>query len=362
MAKSKLRQMKKQGDLQKRTQESFAKKDSSGKYGDYLKETTVPKWSAKDGDHIIDIIPFIVGENHPTLAPDTIAYNIDVFAHRNIGATEDMVICLARTIGKPCPICEYQNKLRKVTEDEDEIKKFSPTRRCLYNIVCLDSDKDEKMGIQLWEVSHYLSEANIMAIARDKRTGAWIPFADPDEGMSVAFTKSGKGISTKYAGYEFVERDYEISDEILDSAVTLDEILDFKEYDEIKEMLEELVPPIEEYTPPTSGEEDDGGDASPRTRRGRINEHENENENENEDDAPVTRRQRKPLQEKEVIETEPEMEEKHDGSDTTKRTRTAGAGERTRIRKPASDTNNSEDKKGEGETDKPVTRRRRMRK
>lgn len=87
-----------------------------------------------------------------------------------------------------------------------------------------------------WESSYHLSEKNIVAIAKNNRTGEFIPFADPDEGKTIEFTREGKGVTTDYTGFKFVDRE-PIPDEVLDQAVCLDDYIQILSYDELKSVL-----------------------------------------------------------------------------------------------------------------------------
>jgi len=64
-----------------------------------------------------------------------------------------------------------------------------------------------------------------MAIAEDE-SGEPIQFPDPDDGKRITFTRKGTGkANTQYLGHKLVDRDYKISDKLLNSTFTLDEII-----------------------------------------------------------------------------------------------------------------------------------------
>ena len=75
-------------------------------------------WSCKEGDHIIDIIPYITGEMDP-IGKQEEGYVLEIFVHRDVGAKEGFTICLSETFGKPCPICEEKRRLIKKGGDEE---------------------------------------------------------------------------------------------------------------------------------------------------------------------------------------------------------------------------------------------------
>jgi hypothetical protein len=236
--------------LRRRTEESYERKDATGRFGSIFKEVDRPFWKCSADEHLIDIIPFVAGNNMP-LDPRTkrpqanegeLAYVIDLWVHRGVGINEDSYACPANW-GKSCPICEERRKLRDRDASDEEIKRLNRSRRTIYNIVCYDSQKEEDLGVQIWEVAYQYMEEELIARSRKRRgTGEPIIFADPDIGKSISFIREGQGqFNTVYKGHEFVNRElsdgsaYVISDEILDQAVSLDQIIEMVTYDELAE-------------------------------------------------------------------------------------------------------------------------------
>ena len=223
-------------ELAKRTEESYKRKDDTGRFGSYIKDDIAnPGWNCGEGDHLLDIIPYAVGANHPRLEEGAIDYVLDIWVHQNVGPNQDQYVCPARNYNKPCPICEYQEQLRKDPDfDEDLVKSLNPKRRCVYNVVCYDGD-EEKKGVQIWEVAHWFMERYLTPLAKDPRTGELIPFCSPGkDGKSIAFTRKGTGQqNTEYLGHKLVDRDYEIPDTDLDVAVQLDMAIEVVGYDEL---------------------------------------------------------------------------------------------------------------------------------
>jgi hypothetical protein len=231
-------------DMADRLQESYNSKDSSGKFKSiFLKDKigNVQKWKASEDEHFLNIIPFIAGNNMPIvdgkkLAAGKVAHCLDVWVHGKVGINEDSYICLARSYGGKCPICEEQAELRKQDDYDDKyVKSLNPSRRVVYNIECLDSDKEAKKGLQYFEVSHYLFEKELTEIAKKPRGGGFITYQDPDDGKIVFFRKSGSGpTNTKYSAFKFEDRTEIVSDDILDAALVLDECIHIPSYEEVK--------------------------------------------------------------------------------------------------------------------------------
>jgi hypothetical protein len=222
--------------VEKNQERSYKTKDSSGRFKSIFKNLDGKSlWKCGEGDHVIDIIPFITGENNPNDAPDEGAYVLDLWVHYGVGVNDDSYVCMNLTGGwhKPCPICEHVSKLAKRGASDEELRKFKAKRRAIYNIVCYDSSQEEDKGIQIWDSPHYMTERQILEIAKIARTGKRIHFADPDRGKSIAFAKKGKGVHTRYEGMRLQDRDEPIPDDILESAYTLDELIHLPSYEEV---------------------------------------------------------------------------------------------------------------------------------
>lgn len=214
--------------LLKRTQESHERREDSGRFGSIFKEQEgLRLWKCTEMEHLIDIIPFIAGPNHPDTEAGEVAYVLDIWVHRGIGVNEDSFICPARTYKTDCPICEYQKELREADADEDLVKALWPKRRTLYNVVCYNSEKEEAKGVQVWEVAHWFMERHLTPLAKKPKGGGFVLFSDPDIGKSIAFERKGtKQENTEFLGHKFEDREGPIPDEILDAVYTLDQIVE----------------------------------------------------------------------------------------------------------------------------------------
>lgn len=198
-------------------------------------------WAAKEGDHVIDIIPYFAGPDDPNVKEGGLTYLLEIFVHRDVGGIENQtMICMERTYKKPCAICEHRKALQKEGADEDLIKSLQPSRypRSVYNVVVYDSEKDEAKGVQIFDTSHYLFEMYLAKLAHPTTRGgqrpqAFITFADAEDGKSIRFTRTGQRENTKFIAHAFEDRNYTISAEILAQAKQLDQLIHIPSYDEV---------------------------------------------------------------------------------------------------------------------------------
>lgn len=227
-------------ELLKRQQESYDRKDGEIGTKYFKTDIAIPFWKCpvtKDEPHIIDIIPFVAGGHYPQIGKTPTkkgdpTYLLEAWVHTNIGPGKEMILCPAKNYGRPCPICEEVDRLADEGKEWEDYSSIAPKRRCVYNVVVMDGGKEEKKGVQIWEVSHKYSEKLIQPAAKAPRGGGLIPFSDPDIGKSIAFEVLNDTYRT-IQGHKLVDRDYNISDEVLDAAFTLDELLLELPYEEI---------------------------------------------------------------------------------------------------------------------------------
>ena len=199
-------------------------------------------WNCGNGDHLIDIIPFIAGANDPVNAEGEPAYVLDVYVHTRQGPMQDkQILCLNENYGEPCPICEHALSMRAEGADKEDYKPHFPTRRTVYNVVVQDSEKEKQKGVQLWNVAHFYMEKHLNNIQKGpvrpgkEATDSYIVFAHPDEGRSIAFevvAPKSKDDFPKFEGHRFADRDYS-TDEYLDAAYCLSDFLKVPTYDEV---------------------------------------------------------------------------------------------------------------------------------
>jgi len=250
--------------LQSKTRESYERRDDSGQFKSIFKDEYGNKiWKCGEGDHLIDIIPYPAGKHDPKSKENDWGYILDIWVHYAVGVNQDAYVCPARNYGQPCPICEYREEVRRTDDyDEDLVKELTPKRRSIYNVISYDSEKETAKGVQIFDVAHWFMEKHISSLAKTpvrgagKSTDSYIAFSDPDEGKSIAFTRKGSRRNTEFLGHKFVDRNYVIEDDVLNSAFILDECINIYSYNEIKEAFlggsgGDVAPPTDEAPAPS---------------------------------------------------------------------------------------------------------------
>lgn len=316
---------KKSGGLAKRYSVSYVSKDggSSSKGGviNYRKhDGEIAFFSPTEGKHRINIIPYTIkSKNHPLVKRGEaeigeMDYVMDFFVHRGVGPSEKSVLCLKNTYGKPCPICEHAAALRK-SGKEKEANALKASRRVAYNI----EDLKEPGKVKVFETSHYLFEKELIEEARDDEEGGFIDFADPEEGKEIKFratkVKKGELEFTEFKSFSFEDRDEKIDDELLEKAISFDEILTVPTYEEVEKILYGDEEDDEDEKPAKKSddedEEDDEEEEKPVKKPSKKSEPVDDDEDE-EDEKPVKKSKPKaePEDDDEDEEEEEEEEEK----------------------------------------------------
>ena len=206
--------------LTDRVRKSYEGRENTGMYKPiFIDNLPFPFLKIGNGEHTIDIVPYLSGKFDPLEKEGTPTHGLFVFEHRGVGATEGSYVCPTRNYGKRCPLCELRSKLNDSGQyTREDLRKLNTSRRGYYYVLCYDNKQEEGKGIQIIGLSHFLFEANLSAQARmpSKRGGVgFIPFADPDKGKTIYFTHKGQREATRIEGIQFLDRDYTIPDEYL---------------------------------------------------------------------------------------------------------------------------------------------------
>lgn len=227
-------------DLGSRYQQQAANSDSYGEARQSFMNWAGVKLKffsmKKDMDRVnLNILPYqITSPKHPEVVAGRRKvgqwdYLLDVWVHRNLGPNKKDMLCPKSTYGKACPACEERQKLYDEGRDE-EAKAFTPSRRAIYNVQLIGRNGPEEAPM-LFATSHQCYNKELIEEAAASSKGPVpVPFASigPD-GKVVSFRVSEKALgSNKFCeakSFQFLDRDEEISDEVLEQCVSLDERL-----------------------------------------------------------------------------------------------------------------------------------------
>ncbi len=299
-------------ELDEATKKSYESKDSFGEMTDYFKKgVKIKKFFPKAGEHLLDIIPFIAGKNHPTISEGKPAYVLDVWVHRNVGSDGGSYVCLQKNYKQRCPICEHQRLMRKEgSYTDDEIKALDAKRRVVYNVVCYDSQEEISKHVQVFETSHFFMEKHLAELAKRPKGGGFVPFAHPEEGKSISWTISKKGQYGEWFGHKFVDRDEDITDETLEEAHILDEIIHIPSIKELEKIVKTAFAPADE-----DEEEDYEEDEEEMEDEDEVDKDEDEEEEEEEKPKKKGKDKKKPEPKKTKKKDKKRIEEEDDEDD-----------------------------------------------
>ena len=136
--------------------DAIQKSERSGATYGYLqlpKGISVYSPDAKGCKVTLDIIPYeVTSDHHPEgAAKGDLWWILPYFVHRNIGASNDTVVC-PTSIKQRCPICEYRAKRIKAQAPQEETRALKPSERNLFVVVPLD-DRKLKDQICIFDIS-----------------------------------------------------------------------------------------------------------------------------------------------------------------------------------------------------------------
>ena len=197
---------------------------------DFLDEAGRKIFRAQAGTHFLAIVP----------PPDEDTYFAqEIFAHYNVGVSNQAFLCPRMMRQEPCPLCEEYMRIKRVGEEVDEatMKSLNPfPPRYLFWVVDMSSAETEAQGVQLYDAPMTFND-EVLALSKDRRTGELIDVSDPVDGKVVAFERVGQGLTTKYRGFVLEDRD-PLLESWLDQAVDFENVFVIASYDELKKAWE----------------------------------------------------------------------------------------------------------------------------
>ena len=139
----------------------------------------------------------------------------------------------------------------------------------------------EPEKLKIFETSHYLFEKELIDEARDDEEGGFVDFADEESGKEIKFrcSKVSKGgfEFNEYKSFGFEDRDENIPDELIEKAISFDEILNVPTYEEVEKIF--------------YGSDDDDEDEEPKSKsKSKSKVDDDEDDDEDEDDEPKSKK------------------------------------------------------------------------
>jgi hypothetical protein len=242
--------MKKKSNFRDKVGKNIQQQRESKKAFGYLNlPKGVPILSIEDGTARLnlDFLPYEVTDaKHPDrnqdydiAMPETLWYRRPIKVHRNVGSSDDTVIC-PRSVGQPCPICEYREKRAKEGADKEDIKVLYPKPRSLYVVVPLGVKKFEEKPT-IWDMSDYLFQDILndeLELDAENRV-----FPELETGKTLSLRLKWKSLGgnsyPEVRSITFTDRD-PYDEAILDDVPNLDEILKVLTYAQLKDKFFEI--------------------------------------------------------------------------------------------------------------------------
>lgn len=188
----------------------------------------------KNSPYRFDFMPYRVGKGNPYADKGDLHYERTFFIHRGIGPNNEWHLCAAKTLKRPCPICEFRGQLAKDPDaDEKLIKSLAPSERQLWLPVWLEEPEVQ----YLWEFSYHNFGKSLDAkIKNSDEEDEYEFFADTETGLTVrvSFEQSDAGKWLECTDIEFKPRKKQYDADIVDSMPCLDDLLIETPYDKLK--------------------------------------------------------------------------------------------------------------------------------
>ena len=303
-------------------------------YGYLSLPKDVSVFSPEPGSSVkLDIIPYVVTtDTHPDKNErDGVAlkgdpwYRYPYWRHTGLGSSgADSCVCLS-TIKKKCPICEYRAKRIKQGAEKEETDALKASRRVLYNVIPIGHDKFEKK-LHIFDISYFNFQNLLDDELRENDDNSVFP--NLVGGLTLKTRFASKTIAdskpfSQASRIDFLEREKDYNESILDKVVNLDEILQIESYKQLQAKLFEMdLEGLEEGGVLEDIEEEEN---TPRRKGKKIKEEEPEEEEEDvdneeeeddeEEDEPRHKSKSKPSTKKRPVKEEEEDEDEDDDDD-----------------------------------------------
>lgn len=148
-------------------------------------------------------------------------YGHDIYVHYGIGPDNVGYLCLDRTYGEVCSLCNARSDADK-SGDDDLAKALRATRRVAVYVIDRNAEGE---GPKVWPMPQTVDK-EICAQAWDKDSGEVYAVDNPDEGYDVSFEVEGQGQTKKYVGVRLARRGSPLSDDDKTAEAWLQHIVD----------------------------------------------------------------------------------------------------------------------------------------
>lgn len=233
----------------------------------YLKlPSGVKMWKPTKTRHRIDIIPYEVTESgHPYADIGDYAAMRPVQVH--FGLIDGKGLVSPLTVGGRDPVLAEYAAMKKSGEyEKEELKHLLPKRRTLFNVIDLDAPDE---GIQVWDVSEYCF-TNLLNTEIQENVDELGSAFNIEGGKTLKLRLEQKSAGEfKFWNVEridFVSRDEDYDESIVDEAVNLDRTFEVASEEDL---LEALAGGNKESKDDPDDEDDEEETARPPKRRGR---------------------------------------------------------------------------------------------
>jgi hypothetical protein len=242
-------------------EQTYLEKDKRSKAGslgksifdkEKLNKFGFTEFGVSSGTYFLDLLP---------LSFDASAYYYrELQVHFGVGFSQDAFICMHRFNGVRCFRCEtQQRKYRENNKVTDEIKALYPSDRVIYLLLNrtaeLANGEAPNFQIQVWNCAKKKVHNEIHSRVRDKLTKKTLDISDLSingEGRHIGFEVEMQKNFPLYKAFDLYERVSPVPDQVIISLnefieeaeangfignKTVDYLLHFPEYDEVKDSM-----------------------------------------------------------------------------------------------------------------------------
>lgn len=205
-------------------------------------------YKPEEGKATLRILPYVVtdpkhpdGEQAPT---GDIWYKRPFKRFRGIG-TEKKPYISPKSVGKPCPILEYYTAAKADPSIPDkEANRAKPQDMVMYNIQVLDPKTKKWSDPMFFFYSYHNFEKMLKKELLDPDNEDFLAFMDLEGGYDIRVRWEKESFDgndfLKAGSFQFLERDEDLDEDILDQVVNLDDCLVVKSYKELQNIFLEL--------------------------------------------------------------------------------------------------------------------------